>query len=215
MTPTNVEYRVTSTSDISVNSERKLSGMAARYGVRAQLPDFQETIAQGAFKSILATKPDVVLLVDHSPSAVLGRTASGTLTLAETRDGLAFSCTLPNTQVARDLHENVRLGNIAGMSFGFLSAPSDQSWQQEGRTVVRTLKGFSMLRDISCCTFPAYPETSIAARFESVPVEVRAQAMRETGASAVEVEAAVNAWTQDQEFEWLVAATRRSAAVIF
>jgi phage head maturation protease len=79
--------------------------------------------------------------------------------------GLHYSCDLPNTSAARDLKENLRLGNIKGSSFAFQLAAGDDEWAEEEdergvRIAIRTIRNFSQLLDVSPCTYPAYEGTT-------------------------------------------------------
>lgn len=139
-----------------------LRGYAAVYGVptnRQQQYAGTETIGDHAFDGLLSQ--DVVALVDHNPSMLLGRTTSGTLRLASDAHGLAFELDLPDTQLGRDTRELVRRGDLAGCSFTAAVG-----------TVERTAGGvthtaFSRLVDVSVVASPAYPETSVVARAAS------------------------------------------------
>ena len=51
---------------------RKLEGYAATFGTEAQVGNFTETIAPGAFAGSLGAANDIVALVDHDPSRLLG-----------------------------------------------------------------------------------------------------------------------------------------------
>lgn len=155
---------------------KRIAGRAASYGSRATIKtkdgsSFQETIKRGAFDRILASNPDVVCLFNHNSDHVLGRTSAGTLRLSADDMGLAFECDLPDSQYARDLHESIQRRDIAGCSFGFLLDPDDDEWDLEGRTIVRSIKNFSKLIDVSPVTHPAYNDTSVSARY----AEVRSQ----------------------------------------
>src|SRR5687767_8319580 len=107
---------------------RRLEGLAAVFDKPAKLPNFKERIAPGAFAKSLESRADVLALVDHNPEKLLARTRSGFLTLWETRGGLAFRIELPSTQLARDVLELVRSGNIGGMSIGFRVPEGGDFW---------------------------------------------------------------------------------------
>lgn len=138
-----------------------LVGYAAVFGKRSvDLGGFTEEVAPGAFsKSIRAD--DVVALVDHDPSLILGRTSANTLTLSEDETGLRMEIDLPDTTVGRDLAVSVKRGDIKGASFGFRTITDD--WNMQDGKSHRTLIE-AQLRDVSPVTFPAYPDTSIAMR---------------------------------------------------
>src|SRR5262245_50758679 len=100
---------------------RRLEGYVATFGTRAQINEFTETIAPGAFHHTLASNKDVLALVDHDISKLLARRKSGTLRLSEDSRGLAFDLDLPATSLANDLLALAERNDIGGMSFGFLA----------------------------------------------------------------------------------------------
>lgn len=127
------------------------------------LGGFREQIAPGAFTEAIKTD-DVRALWNHNPDYVLGRNMSGTLTLAEDARGLAIEVEPPDTQWARDLVVSMQRGDINQMSFGFSVRPNGQNWaKDDAGTVVRTLTKVR-LYDVSPVTYPAYPQTDVAAR---------------------------------------------------
>lgn len=149
----------TAISRAEVTNEGVLRGYAAVYDQptsrQADYPG-SETIARGAFDGVLGD--DVLGLVDHDVSKVLGRTGNGTLRLSSDDHGLAFEIDLPDTTLARDLRALVARGDITGMSF---SAVPD--------VVERTATGvvhraFKRLVDVSVVTMPAYAGASVVAR---------------------------------------------------
>jgi HK97 family phage prohead protease len=129
------------------NSETDIGGM------------FREKIAPGAFDATM--KGDVRALWNHDTNHVLGRTKAGTLRLSVDKRGLAVEIDLPDTQAARDLRENMRLGNVDGMSFGF--RVTKQEWDETGATPLRTIQEVELF-EVSAVTFPAYEDTEIALR---------------------------------------------------
>lgn len=149
-----------------------LVGLAAVYGVpTTRQSDFPgtETIARGAFDALL--EDDVVAVVNHDFTQLLGRTASGTLRLASRDDGLHMSVDIPDTQVGRDVRTLVERGDLRGMSF---TAAFGEIERVKGGVVHRT---FSRLVDVSVVTSPAYRETSVAIR-SADPARVREQLLR-------------------------------------
>lgn len=137
---------------------RRIEGYAATFNSDAQIGDFIERIAPGAFTEALAG--DVLALLDHDTGKVLGRTRSGTLRLLQDSRGLAFSLDVPETQAGRDVLELAQRNDLGGMSFGFHIPAGGEVWQDNTRTL-RTVG----LREISVVSaWPAYPDTSIALR---------------------------------------------------
>lgn len=145
--------------------KRTLFGHAAVFGQLSEdLGGFREQIQAGAFADAIQTD-DVRALFNHDPNFVLGRNRSKTLTLSEDARGLAIEIELPDTSTIRDLVvAPIERGDVSQMSFGFSVRPGGQDWAKddEGR-VVRTLKKLRLF-DVSPVTFPAYPQTDVAAR---------------------------------------------------
>lgn len=132
-----------------------------------------ETIARTAFDGLLTDTSDVVALVNHDASQMLGRTASGTLRLHTDDHGLGFELDLPDTQLGRDVRVLVERGDLRGMSFS--AAVGDV----ERTTGGVTHRSFKQLVDVSIVGSPAYPQTSVAVRSEAVnALALREQTLR-------------------------------------
>jgi uncharacterized protein len=130
----NIFERRIATLELRASKDSKdkiLEGIAARYNsISGPIPtagggSFREVIKPGAFRNVVADKQDVRMLIDHDASKVIGRTASGTLQLRDTPQGLAYRCILPDTQSASDLHESVKRGDVNQCSFGFTLGERD------------------------------------------------------------------------------------------
>lgn len=124
-------------------------------------PGMSESIAPGAFSSSMAN--DVRALTNHDTTLVLGRTKVRTLELQEDERGLWGRITInPNDGDARNLYERVKRGDVDQCSFGFEIRSEDTDISEDG-SVHWTIRDVE-LYEVSCCTFPAYEETSISAR---------------------------------------------------
>ena len=124
-------------------------------------PGMSESIAPGAFSKSLAG--DIRALVNHDTSLVLGRTKAGTLVLREDSRGLWGHIDINPTDVAAmDLYARVQRGDVDQCSFGFEIRSQDTDIKEDG-SIHWTLTEIE-LYEVSCCTFPAYEETSISAR---------------------------------------------------
>lgn len=164
--------RFTSTISRAAVEGNTLVGLAAVYDVpTTRQRDFAgtETIARGAFDGVLTD--DVVAVVNHDMTQLLGRTSSGTLRLSSRNDGLWMELDLPDTQIGRDVRTLVSRGDLAGMSF---TAALGEVEKVKGGVVHRS---FSRLVDVSVVTSPAYRETSVAVR-NADPNVVREQLLR-------------------------------------
>lgn len=140
--------------------EDTVAGYAAVFDSETDIGGmFREKIAPGAFSPSL--NGDVRALWNHDTNHVLGRTKAGTLRLSEDDKGLAVEIDLPDTQAARDLRENMRLGNVDGMSFGF--RVTKQEWDESGDIPLRTIQEVELF-EVSAVTFPAYEDTELALR---------------------------------------------------
>lgn len=133
------------------------NGYAAKFDTRSHdLGGFIETVRGGAFRRALSEGQDVRALINHHPGLILGRTASGTLRLAEDSTGLHYEVDAPDTSYARDLAESMQRGDVTQSSFTFRVRQDD--WQREGRGRLRTLIDVDLL-DVSPVTYPAYEDT--------------------------------------------------------
>jgi len=147
------------------DKQPKVEGYCATFGTVTDIGGFSEVIQRGAFKRTLADGDEVVCLIDHNPSLLLGRRSAGTLMLEEDSKGLKFAVQLPDTSVARDAYANLKAGNLRECSFGFfVEGPDGEQWSKmPDGTVLRTLVSVRLF-DCSIVTFPAYSNTSAQAR---------------------------------------------------
>ena len=158
----------------NADGSRSISGYAATFGDLSQdLGGFREMINPGAFQQSLKDNPDVLCLYGHDDNQILGRVASGTLTIAEDAKGLYFTCKLPDTSTARDLIALMERGDVSQMSFGFsVPTKNGDTWAEVNGQVIRTLVRV-VLWEISVVGQPAYTSTSVNLR--SCPVNLRSR----------------------------------------
>lgn len=141
----------------------KLNGYAAVFNSLSQvIYGFFEMIAPGAFAGTI--DDDIRALWNHDTNYVLGRTKSGTLTLAEDDKGLRVSIEPPRSPVVDSFVASVQRGDVDQMSFGF--SVLEDTWDElEDGTIVRTLKKVK-LYEVSPVAFPAYTATEVSVRGE-------------------------------------------------
>jgi hypothetical protein len=145
------------------DNPRRLAGYVATFDSEARVGDFVEVIRPGAFAATLGAGADILALVDHDPSRVLGRTKSGTLRLHEDQRGLTFTIDVPDTTLGRDILALAERGDLGGMSFGFRAI--DEFWNGNRREL-RAVE----LKEISVVSaWPAYSDTSVEARAKRAP----------------------------------------------
>ena len=153
------------------DGSRTISGYAIRYNEPSLDMGFVEIVAPGAVTDSLKQNPSVLCLRDHDPTLLMGRTTANTLTLTEDSNGLRFVCKLPTTASANDLAESIERGDLSGVSFGFSVPSGGDKWSSDSNgNVTRTLLKID-LAEISPCSFPAYPSTSVSIR--SCPSQLR------------------------------------------
>ncbi len=162
-----IERRILSIDDIELRvtdgDELKITGYAAKFGKWSlDLGGFKEKIRKGAFDEALE-KSDVRALKNHDPNLLLGRTSSGTLELKTNSVGLRMEIDPPDTNTGRDIIEEIRRKDITGCSFSFTTLEDDWKYPEDG-SVERTIIKIGELFDVGPVTYPAYPDTSVAAR---------------------------------------------------
>lgn len=127
---------------------------------------WEETVARGAFKKTIK-EADIRALWNHDANIVLGRNKAGTLELSEDETGLLVVITPPDNEWGRPVLEAVRRGDVSGMSIAFQVVRDE--WTTPDRTkepkALRKRKILeAKLADVSPVTYPAFPQTDIAAR---------------------------------------------------
>lgn len=140
----------------------KLVGYAAVFDSWTQIGRFREVIRPGAFRRAIKEQQDVRALLNHDANQVIGRTKNGSLRMAEDKRGLKVEIEPPDTQVGRDTVRMVEDGYLDAMSFAFrVPGQSSERWSPDDRE--RELLDLDLF-DVSVVTYPAYKDTSIAAR---------------------------------------------------
>lgn len=143
---------------------RTVAGYAAVFDQPSVLlfGEFKEKIDRGAFAASLAG--DVRALWNHNDDMVIGRTKSETLRLAEDAHGLRVEIDMPQSRP--ELLESIRRGDVDQMSFGFQVL--EDSWDKAADgSLLRTLRKVQLF-EVSPVAFPAYPQTQIAMRGDTL-----------------------------------------------
>lgn len=158
------------------SKESLIEGHALKFNKVTTIGEwFREEILPGALDEVL--NDDVRALFNHDPNFVLARSkdGKGTLKLEVDSEGLRYSYVTPNVSYAKDLEENIRLGNVSQSSFGF--SIDEQRWiERDGELPLRQIVKLKRLYDVSPVTYPAYQDTSVAKRsldaFKAKDIEV-------------------------------------------
>jgi HK97 family phage prohead protease len=159
----NIEFR-------EEGEQKEFVGTGIVYNSIADLGFFTEEIMPGAADSVLTN--DVRGLVNHDPNLLLGRTKSGTMTLEPTASGVMYRIKYnPNDPDHVRTREKVMRGDISQSSFAF--SVQDDEWVTRDGKDHRIVKKIKRLFDMSLVTYPAYHNTTVAARsIENIKKEI-------------------------------------------
>jgi HK97 family phage prohead protease len=138
---------------------KTIRGYAAMFdSMSYDLGGFREVIAPGAFSEVLSRKPDVRLLYNHDTAAVMARTKSGTLEMAEDDIGLRIwaRVDMADPDVQRVVPKMMR-ADVDQMSFAFTVEEDD--WDESAGYPLRTIRSIGELFEVSVVPFPAYEAT--------------------------------------------------------
>ena len=136
---------------------RALEGVAIKYGSTARVGRISERFIPGAFGDISAV--DAILNVNHERGRPLARTAGGGLTLTDSPELLSVRAELPQTVLADETLELIRLGVLRGLSIEFIALVHRIS---AGIRLVSSAR----LRGVSVVDRAAYPDSTVQARRE-------------------------------------------------
>ena len=127
--------------------------------------EVREQVDPAAFDE--ADMSDVILQYNHE-GRVFARNKNGTLRLSIDDHGLAIEADLGETEIGRQLYEEIRGGYTDKMSFGFRIIEdewTDSKDYETGKiTSLRTIKRIGKVYDVSAVSIPANDGTSISVR---------------------------------------------------
>ncbi len=129
--------------------------------ISSPMGKFVEQIEPGAFRSSLAKRQDVDLLLNHRKDRRLGSTGGGELRLMEDSIGLRAHAEVSDSEVI----EKARNGKLRGWSFG-MYAGNDEFEERAGNIPRRHLKELDMFEVslIDDSMLPCYAGTSVECR---------------------------------------------------
>lgn len=126
--------------------------------------EIREQVAPEAFAD--ADMSDVIMQYNHE-GRVFARTRNNTLSLTSDEHGLLIEANLGETEIGRQLFEEINGGYTDRMSFGFTVDKDEVEENREKgkRTVyLRTITRVGKLFDVSAVSIPANDGTEISAR---------------------------------------------------
>ncbi|MCQ9211651.1 MULTISPECIES: HK97 family phage prohead protease [unclassified Streptococcus] len=154
------DFQIREDSD---TTEKVLSGYFIKFEEETEIfPGYFEVIDKRSLDDVLE-KSDIRALFNHDTSLVLGRTGNGTFIPEVDEIGLRGDIVInQDDPAAIGAYARVKRGDVVGCSFGFIPTKIDTQQREDGSVIDRILK--MELLEVSPCTFPAYPQTEIAAR---------------------------------------------------
>lgn len=107
--------------------------------------------------------------MNHDSSKVLARCnkGNGSLSLQVTSEGLKYSFELGDTPQGKELRSYLERGEIVGSSFCFSIDKNEdcETWTRDkDNKLIRTIKRFKTLMDVSPVFNPAYPTSEVHLR---------------------------------------------------
>jgi hypothetical protein len=173
--------QVTENSDGDRSEELWVEGYATRFNSPTVLfeiegTEYREQIGSQAFTD--CDMSDVIFNYNHS-GKVMARTRNHTLQLAVENEGLYIRARLDGTEEGRRLYDEIKGGYIDRMSFQFTIR--EESYDQKEH--LWTVERIKRLYDVSAVDIPAYDDTSIEARRNSI-LEAEAEDARLRKAAA-------------------------------
>lgn len=126
---------------------------------------------------------DVIFQYDHE-GRVFARNKNGTLTLETDEKGLKITADLSGTEIGRQLYEEIKGGYTDKMSFGFVVAEDQKSYEmdyeKDFEVCTRTITKIKKLYDVSAVSLPANDMTSISARrySDGVIADIKAERLK-------------------------------------
>ena len=190
--------------DANGQPSRTVVGHPIVYGVRSvNLTPWSDTrvvfeiLEPGCITQDVFDRSDVIYNNNHSTRIedMIGRCykGKGTLSIKPGERNVEISCDYPNTTVGNDTLEQIRLGNVFGMSFAFRDDWEDTengvSYERTNETIdgkevwLRHVKRIIELYDVANVTHPAYEQTDVATREQSEAIDkaIEEQLKRECG----------------------------------
>ena len=188
--------------DANGQPSRTVVGHPIVYGVRSvNLTPWSDTrvvfeiLEPGCITQDVFDRSDVIYNNNHSTRIedMIGRCykGKGTLSIKPGERNVEISCDYPNTTVGNDTLEQIRLGNVFGMSFAFRDDWEDTengvSYERTNETIdgkevwLRHVKRIVELYDVANVTHPAYEQTDVATREQADAIDkaIEAQLKRE------------------------------------
>ena len=121
---------------------------------------------------------DVIFQYDHE-GRVYARNTNNTLYFEPNDHGLFIAADLSKTTLARQMYEDIAVGNVTRMSWAFTPVEETYTEDLENKVFTTRITKVRRIYDVSCVSLPADPNTEISAR-NLVNGEIEARRQRES-----------------------------------
>ena len=106
---------------------------------------------------------DIIFQFDHC-GKVYARKSNNTLTVEPDLIGLFICADLSKTSSARAMYEDIQVGNVTKMSWGFMPDYKSVETVEQGNTITIRHHKIKKIYDVSAVSIPANNDTEIQAR---------------------------------------------------
>ena len=121
---------------------------------------------------------DVIFQYDHE-GRVYARNTNNTLYFEANDHGLFIAADLSKTSLARQMYEDIAVGNVTRMSWAFIPTEEVYTEDRENKVFTTRITRVKKVFDVSAVSYPADPNTEISAR-HLINGEIEARRLRES-----------------------------------
>ena len=121
---------------------------------------------------------DVIFQYDHQ-GRVYARNTNNTLHFEANDHGFFIAADLSKTSLARQMYEDIAVGNVTRMSWAFIPVEEEYAEDRENKVFTTRITRVKKVFDVSAVSYPADPNTEISAR-NRVNGEIEARRLRES-----------------------------------
>jgi HK97 family phage prohead protease len=141
-------------------------GLAGVYEEPADIGDFTEEFARGAYRRAIASGDNTRLAYDHSPRhvPVLATLHAKTMALKDDARGLDVRASIAKHYIGEAARELIRRGDIKGMSPGMTVGRGNSEVTMRGDKPHRVIRNLKHLHEVSITPDPAYAGTTAEMR---------------------------------------------------
>jgi HK97 family phage prohead protease len=141
-------------------------GLAGVYEESADIGDFTEEFARGAYRRVIASGENTRLAYDHSPPhvPVLATLRAKTMALKDDVRGLDVRASIAKHYIGEAARELIKRGDIRGMSPGMIVGRGNSDMTMRGEKPHRVIRNLKHLPEVSITPDPAYAGTTAELR---------------------------------------------------